>query len=129
MLREITRVCQLYRLFLSLFEDWEWEGAPPVGDIYREFQFRFPEYISLFPETKEVLKELKRRGYLVGVITNGPSIQQNRKLDVSGLRPLLDIAVVSGDEMIHKHDAEIFKRAAARLVSPAKNAYMSRTTR
>ena len=101
--------------FLSLFEDWGWAGAPPVGDIYREFQFRFPEYSTLFPDTLTVLGELRRRGYLLGIITNGPSLLQNRKLDVTGLRPYMDIAVVSGDEWIHKPDPEIFRRAAARL--------------
>ena len=101
--------------FLTLMEDWGWTSAPPVGDIYREFQFRFPEYSSLFPDTLTVLTELRRRGYLLGIITNGPSVLQNRKLDVSGLRPYVDIAVVSGDEWIHKPDPEIFRRAAARL--------------
>lgn len=101
--------------FLSLFEDWGWKDAPPVGDIYREFQFRFSDYVSLFPEAKEVLTALKQRGLLVGIVTNGPSLLQNRKLDISGLRPMLDIAIVSGDEKVHKPDAEIFRRAAARL--------------
>lgn len=101
--------------FLSLFEDWGWTDAPPVGDIYREFQFRFPEFSTLFADALSVLTELHRRGYLVGVITNGPSILQNRKLDVCGLRPYLDIAVVSGDEWVHKPDPEIFRRTAARL--------------
>ncbi|MDD3693077.1 MAG: riboflavin biosynthesis protein RibF [Oscillospiraceae bacterium] len=107
--------------FTSLFQDWGWEDAPPVGDIYHEFQLRFPEFVSLFPETVQVLTEVKRRGYLVGVITNGTSLMQNRKLDVSGLRPFLDIAVVSGDEMVHKPDAEIFRRAAARLGVACQN--------
>lgn len=101
--------------FLSLFEEWGWKDAPPVGDIYREFQFRFPDYVSLLPDAEPVLRELRRRGFKVGVITNGPSLLQNRKLDVSGLRPLLDIAVVSGDENVHKPDPEIFRRTAARL--------------
>ena len=101
--------------FLSLIEDWKWTDAPEVGDIYREFQFRFPEYSTLFPDAKEVLAELRRRGYLLGVITNGPSVQQNRKLDVAGIRPLTDIAVVSGDERVHKPDPEIFRRTASRL--------------
>lgn len=101
--------------FLSLFERWNWKDAPPVGDIYREFQFRFPEYSTLFPDAVDTLRTLRQRGYLLGIITNGPAVQQNRKLDVSGLRPLVDICVVSGDERVHKPDPEIFRRTAARL--------------
>ena len=101
--------------FASLVESWRWEGAPEVGDLYREFQFRFPECSTLFPETKEVLTELRRRGFLLGIVTNGPSIQQNRKLDVAGLRPFVDLCMVAGDEQVHKPDPEIFRRAASRL--------------
>lgn len=101
--------------FLSLFELWGWKEAPEVGDIYREFQFRFPEYSTLFPDAKPTLKALREKGYLLGIITNGPSIQQNRKLDVSGLRPFVDLCVVSGDEQVHKPEPEIFRRAAARM--------------
>ena len=101
--------------FRALFEEWGWKDAPAVEDVYREFQIRFPDTVALLPEAVPVLQELRRRGYRTGVITNGPSLLQNRKLDVSGLRPLLDIAVVSGDEGIHKPDPEIFRRAAARL--------------
>lgn len=88
------------------------EGAPEVGDLYREFQFRFPECSTLFPETKEVLTELRRRGFLLGIVTNGPSIQQNRKLDVAGLRPFVDLCMVSGDEQVHKPTPK-YRRAAS----------------
>ena len=101
--------------FLTLFESWHWDDAPEVGDIYREFQFRFPEYSTLFPDAVPTLKALREKGYLLGIITNGPSVQQNRKLDVSGLRPLVDLCIVSGDEQVHKPDPEIFRRAAARM--------------
>lgn len=95
--------------FSSLFESWKWDDAPPAEDIYREFQLRFPEYSTLFSDAVPVLKELRRRGFRLGIITNGPSVQQNRKLDVSGVRPYMDIAVVSGDEQVHKPDPEIFR--------------------
>ncbi len=104
--------------FSSLFESWKWDDAPPAEDIYREFQLRFPEYSTLFSDAVPVLKELRRRGFRLGIITNGPSVQQNRKLDVSGVRPYMDIAVVSGDEQVHKPDPEIFRRTAARLGIP-----------
>lgn len=96
--------------FLSLFERWNWHDAPEVGDIYREFQFRFPEYSTLFPDAVDTLKALRNKGYLLGIITNGPSVLQNRKLDVCALRPLVDLCVVSGDENLHKPDPEIFRR-------------------
>lgn len=101
--------------FASLVESWRWEGAPEVGDLYREFQFRFPECSTLFPETKEVLTELRRRGFLLGIVTNGPSIKPKPEAGCGGPRPFVDLCMVLGDEQVHKPDPEIFRRAASRL--------------
>lgn len=100
--------------FTSLFARWNWEGitAEALND---EYQRCFPSHTTLFPHARQTLEELKRRGYRVGIITNGSRLIQNRKVDVCGLRPLLDDVVVSGDEGVHKPDPELFRRAAARL--------------
>lgn len=118
--RQMTRLnnrgyVRYEQYFEQLIELWQWEDHPPVEDLKREFQVRFPDTTTLFEDAVAVLTELRRRGYRVGVVTNGPAMQQNRKLDVSGLRPLLDVAVVSGDEDVHKPDPELFRRAAIRL--------------
>jgi riboflavin kinase/FMN adenylyltransferase len=105
----------------SLYRDWGWEDAPPAEEAYRELQMRFPEFTTLLPDTVDTLKKLRQMGYKVGVITNGPSLNQNRKLDISGIRPLLDLAMVSGDEEVRKPDKEIFRRAAFRLGVPCES--------
>ena len=69
----------------------------------------------IFEHTVPLLKELKKRGLLVGVITNGPSYLQNHKMDESGLREYCDIVVVSGDLGVHKPDKRIFELTAERL--------------
>ena len=51
----------------------------------------------------------------MGVITNGPSMLQNHKMDTSGLRPYCDIVVVSGDVGVHKPDPELFRYTADKL--------------
>ena len=101
--------------FRSLKERWDWRDGPSPEELTTQCRYHFSRYTSLYPETVEVLKECRRRGWKTGIVTNGPSLLQNRKLDFSGLRPLLDVVVVSGDEGIHKPDPEIFRRAAARL--------------
>jgi len=51
-----------------------------------------------FPFTVPVLKELKKQGYLVGLLTNNASWQrQYTKVDLLGIRELFDIIVVSGE--------------------------------
>lgn len=105
----------------ELIQDWNWKDAPSVEELYSEVQFMFPEYVVLNDEAIQVLKELRSRGLRLGIITNGPILLQHRKLDVCGVRPLVDVAVVSCEENVHKPSPEIFRRAASRLGVPCRN--------
>ncbi len=105
----------------GLIDEWGWSGAPAPEEIFRELQFRFPEFTTVLPESVGVLKKLKSMGYKVGIITNGPSLNQNRKLDISGLRPYVDLAIVAGDMGVSKPNPEIFRRAALYLGVPCEN--------
>lgn len=109
--------------FNVLRERWAWTADNMV--LWKEFQRRFPFYSVLFPDAEAVLCELKRRGYRLGIITNGAMPQQNLKVDHSGLRPLLDVVLIGGEEGVSKPDAEIFRRAAQRLcVAPEHCVYV-----
>ena len=81
--------------YQGIIDEWQWNDAPPA-------------------------KELKDRGYIVGIITNGPSYLQNHKLDESGLRKYCDITVVSGDVGIHKPDPALFEYTANKLNLPVE---------
>ena len=111
--------------FERFFTLWHWQYAASAGELLREFRRRFPYHTRLLPGAVSVLRELKCRGYRLGVITNGIAAMQNLKLDVSGLRPLLDEVLVSGEEGVHKPDPELFYRAAGRLcVAPDRCIYV-----
>lgn len=93
----------------------------PAEVLFREYQRVFPNFVQLFDGSEDTLRTLREKGYRLGIVTNGPCVQQHRKLDVSGLRPLLDTVLVSSEEGVAKPDAELFRRAAARLgLSPAQ---------
>lgn len=105
--------------FENLLARWEWQGVTDAAQLRQEYHRCFPRHTALFDDTADTLRELRRRGYRLGIITNGSRLLQNRKLDLAKLRPLLDVVVVSDDEGVRKPHAEIFRRAAARLcVSP-----------
>lgn len=101
--------------YQSLIDMWNWENAPEKSVLANHYDTKFGGCDVIFPESEELLKELKRRGFIVGVITNGPSKLQNHKMDTSGLRPYCDIVVVSGDIGIHKPDPGIFTYTADKL--------------
>ena len=86
----------------------------------RRYDCRFGDCDVIFEHTPKLLKELKNRGYIVGIITNGPSYLQNHKLDESGLRKYCDITVVSGDVGVHKPDPAIFEYTANKLNLPVE---------
>ncbi len=101
--------------YAQLVEMWEWKNAPDVKILANHYDTEFGNYNVVFEHSVPLLTELKKRGYKVGVITNGPSVLQNHKMDNSGLRNFCDLVLVSGDVGVHKPDAEIFKIAADKL--------------
>lgn len=98
---------------------------PDLPAVIEDYRRRFPQKTRLLPGAVSLLNALRERGLLVGIVTNGSGIVQSRKLDHSGLRPLLDAVLISETEGVQKPDPELFCRAAARLgVSPAQCVYV-----
>lgn len=107
--------------FHSFVERWPFDEGVTGEQLLWEYHRLFPLCSTLYPETSAVLEEVRRRGYRVGIITNGNPLLQNRKLDITDLRLNTDVALISGDEGIHKPHPELFRRAAARLCVAPKN--------
>ena len=101
--------------YAELVKSWQWKNAPDAAVLAEHYDTTFGDHNVIFPESVKLLKELKKRGYIVGVVTNGPSYLQNHKMDTSGLRPYCDIVVVSGDVGVHKPDPELFRYTADKL--------------
>ncbi|MCH5320574.1 MAG: HAD family hydrolase [Eubacterium sp.] len=101
--------------YSQLIEMWSWSDAPSNVVLADHYDTKFGDHNVIFPNSEKLLKELKNRGYVVGVITNGPSYLQNHKMDTSGLRPYCDIVVVSGDVGVHKPDPALFTYTADKL--------------
>ncbi len=99
---------------------WEKTAYTSVEDALQIFSIDFSSACVPIDGVLDTLKELRRRGYRLGVITNGYSFLQNHKLDFANIRPLMDLTIVSYDEGIHKPRAAIFRRAAARLGLPCE---------
>ncbi|MGN0467536.1 MAG: HAD family hydrolase [Acutalibacteraceae bacterium] len=100
--------------FPEMIELWNWQDHPPLQELYDSFNFDFGKHVVMLPGAVDVLKEIKKRGYILGAITNGVSSLQNIKLDTAGIRDLFDVVVVSGDIGIYKPDRRIFDEAVRR---------------
>jgi HAD superfamily hydrolase (TIGR01509 family) len=72
---------------------------------------RIADEVQPFPDAIAVLRALRGLGIRVGVLTNGPSDFQRRKLDVSRLGPELDAIAISEELGVAKPEAEAFAKA------------------
>ena len=100
--------------FPEMIELWQWENHPPMQELYDSFNYDFGKHIVMLDGALDVLNEIKKRGYVLGCITNGVSSLQNIKLDTAGIREMFDVVVVSGDIGIYKPDRRIFDEAIRR---------------
>lgn len=67
----------------------------------------------LVPGARELLQSLRARGYKIGVLSNGFTCVQHRKLSTTGLAPLVDLTVLSDDIGVTKPQRGIFDHAVA----------------
>jgi len=107
--------------YVRLVREWQLDEtlAPRLFDHF------FATYASLCvpsDDSASTLRALRERGLKLGVITNGPSALQRRKLAALALDRSFDTILVSGEEGVRKPDAEIFRRALARLEVEAHEA-------
>ncbi|MDC2867663.1 MULTISPECIES: HAD family hydrolase [unclassified Bacillus (in: firmicutes)] len=96
-----------------------WEQL--LEDYIKSFQ----HHCMPFPHMENVLQELKKRGFLLGMITNGFTEFQLLNIRALGIEKYMDTILVSEQEGIKKPQAEIFLRALERLgVKPEESIYI-----
>jgi HAD superfamily hydrolase (TIGR01549 family) len=126
----------MHRIYMSLFEDFytlQLEGhinldefrayrfsrmfelvGMPIQDDFLDlcvdFQDHYDRELETFPGAIEVLEELDKR-FLLGLITNGPTDAQWRKINKFQLPRLMEVILVSGQLGIAKPDPKIFEVA------------------
>ncbi|SMC88808.1 HAD family hydrolase [Papillibacter cinnamivorans] len=97
-------------------------------DLALELADRYSAYkenlIRLLPHTYETLSELKKRGYRLGLVTNGASEVQREKLRRFGLEPFFDAVLIDTEVGFSKPDKRIFEHAMELLGLAAGDVWM-----
>lgn len=101
--------------YKGLIALWHWTDAPAAEALAEHYDRTFGDCCVIFPDAVPMLQALRKKGIVTGVITNGPSYLQNHKMDESGLRPYLDLVIVSGDVGVHKPDPALFLYACDKV--------------
>jgi putative hydrolase of the HAD superfamily len=78
------------------------------------FRSSYPDYCRVSEDSLNTLESLRARGKKLGVITNGPTRWQSRKIECMGIASFFDTILISETEGIQKPDSRIFARALER---------------
>lgn len=92
--------------------------------IAREYAARRRAVMQLFPDARETLEHLRRRGVPLGLVTNGDAGQQRDKIERFDLAPYFDVMVVEGEFGAGKPDEAVYRHALGHLGVPARDAWM-----
>ncbi len=108
-------------LFATVLAEW---GLGPnlIEPLVENFWISYDEKCELPQDTRVTLQTLRKNGIKVGVITNGGTERQQRKLDSLGISSWFDVVLISETEGVRKPDPEIFHRALARCGVEASEA-------
>lgn len=105
--KEELRNARFYRT-LKKFKKDDKVLSDKIGTAYIEIS---PTQKNLFPNTIEVLTELKKEGYRLHIITNGFKEVQYIKLTNCGLIDLFEVIVCSEEVGKNKPNPEVFNYA------------------
>ena len=94
-------------------------------EMLDDYLHYFPAYCVPFLHMEHVLKELKKKGLLLGMITNGFTDFQWMNIKALGIDHYFDTILVSEQEGIKKPHKDIFLRALKALdVSAEESVYI-----
>lgn len=108
--------------------DYVRHGLEPWGELddelyaaYSDARTRSVDLIELFEDAVATIRTLRSQGLKIGILTNGPSELQRRKLRRIGIESEVDAVAVSEEIGVSKPDPEAYARAVAMLgLEPAE---------
>ena len=83
-------------------------------DLERHFWEAYGRRCEVSADTWYALRTLRAAGKSLGIVTNGQTEWQSRKIESLGLGSMFDVVLISEKEGIRKPDARIFDRARER---------------
>jgi putative hydrolase of the HAD superfamily len=83
-------------------------------DLERHFWEAYGRRCEISADTWNTLHSLRAAGKRLGIVTNGQTEWQSRKIEGLGLGSIFDVVLISEKEGIRKPDARIFDRARER---------------
>ncbi|SET38985.1 HAD family hydrolase [Paenibacillus sp. NFR01] len=105
--------------FAELSEVLPWNEPVSAAQIRAYYDLNYFGHGAPMRHAKEILDYCRGRGYTMGLVTNGKTELQYRKIDLLGIRPYFTDIVISGEVGISKPDPDIYRLALERLGAAA----------
>jgi putative hydrolase of the HAD superfamily len=112
--------CPRAEFIAGLLERLPWTKRPDAARLVGFWTGEFPLCAVARSGANRMLDRLVSLGHKIGVVTNGSTASQNRKLDAMGVRPFLSSVVVSETVGVKKPDPRIFQIALDELSAKAE---------
>lgn len=84
-------------------------------ELLEDYRQHYAEFASFSPGALETVRAIDADGRRIGIVSNGNARVQNAKIDALGLRPYLDVVVISEAVGLRKPDPAIFALAVEQL--------------
>ncbi len=112
-------------MFKEIQTNLEWIEAPSLETIADYWYRVSAQSMQLRPAVHETLEELQRRGFTLGMITNGKTDVQNATIDATNLRKYFLVIIISEASGFRKPDPRIFHLALSSLkILPEHGVYI-----
>ncbi|MFK0007327.1 HAD family hydrolase [Paenarthrobacter sp. NPDC090520] len=86
--------------------------------------FEHVDLMTMDAQNLQALEAAREASWRVGIVTNGATAQQSRKIDLLGLEEYADAIVISEEVGVSKPEREIFQIAAQRLDTDLDDGWM-----
>lgn len=90
-----------------------------VVEMFNDYEGKFKPHYGVIP----TLKKLKKRGYKLGIITDGNVERQKRKIKSLGIMDFFDIVILTKEVNSSKLSEIPFQKAINKLGVEAKNSF------
>lgn len=93
----------------------EWSLSTSGEEVAAAYRQRMPQLVRCTSEDRDALAQLRSAGWVIGIATNGTTVNQEGKIRAVGLASLVDGWVISDEVGLRKPDPEIFRLLARNL--------------
>ncbi|WP_196156962.1 HAD family hydrolase [Reinekea sp. G2M2-21] len=116
---------QKMSIAIRLQRELDWRVTPDVDEVLHCWLTHFPKCSVEMPRAGSVLRDLKRQGYRLAVVSNGAEFSRHATLVELGFMPTLDAVISSDAQGCKKPDIAIFDAVLRALnCAPDKSVYV-----